>query len=138
GHLVALVMLRRDAVEVRGLFRDAVRSCLVVSAPFDLASDDPVRRRKVAAFLSRSEDLAAASPIRFAIGNRVPFHITYGAMDLPELIPQATRMAEALSTAGSIAELLELEGRNHFNTHEDCGIADGPWAVKARSLLRDT
>jgi arylformamidase len=138
GHLAALATLRRDAAEARGLPKDAVRGCLAISAPFDLASDDPVRRQKVAAFLSRSEDVAAASPIRFAIGNHVRFHITYGAMDLPELIPQATRMAEALSTAGSIAELLELEGRNHFNTHEDCGIADGPWVVKARSLLRDT
>ena len=136
GHLAALATLRRDAVEARGLPTDLVRACLPISAPFDLRSDDPVRRQKVAAFLARPEDVAAASPIAHVEGNRAPFVVTYGTADLPELIPQARRMTAALTDAGGRAELLVLEGRNHFNTHEDCGIADSPWARKATALLR--
>ena len=135
GHLAALASLRRDAITARGLPPDIVRACLPVSAPFDLASDDPVRRQKVAAFLARPEDVAAASPIAHVEGNRTPFVLTCGTADLPELIPQARRMTAALDAAGSPAELLMLEGRNHFNTHEDCGVADSPWMRKARALL---
>ncbi|HYB11480.1 MAG TPA: alpha/beta hydrolase [Alphaproteobacteria bacterium] len=138
GHLAALATLRRDAARARGVPDGAIQSCLAISAPFDLASDDPVRRQKVASFLSRPEDVTVASPICFTMGNHVRFHITYGAKDLPELIPQASRMADALRAAGNVAELLELECRNHFNTHEDCGIADRPWTTRVRTLLRNT
>jgi len=136
GHLAALASLRRDAIEARGLPPDIVRACLPVSAPFDLASDDPVRRQKAAAFLARPEDVSAASPIAHVGGNRTPFVVTCGTADLPELIPQARRMTSALRDAGSPADLLILEGRNHFNTHEDCGVADSPWVQKTRALLR--
>jgi len=135
GHLAALATLRRDAIEARGLPADIVRACLPVSVPFDLASDDPVRRQKVSAFLARPEDFRAASPIAHVDGNRTPFLVTCGTVDLPELIPQARRMTTALRDAGSPAELLMLEGRNHFNTHEDCGITDSPWVQKTRALL---
>jgi arylformamidase len=135
GHLAALATLRRDAIVARGLPPDIVRACLPVSAPFDLASDDPVRRQKVAAFLARPEDVGAASPLAHVEGNRTPFVVTCGTADLPELIPQAQRMTSALRDAGSPAELLMLEGRNHFNAHEDCGVADSPWVRKARALL---
>jgi arylformamidase len=135
GHLVALATLRRDALAARGLPGNLVRGCLPVSAPFDLASDDPVRRQKTAAFLARPEDMTAASPIAHVAGNRTPFLVTYGTADLPELIPQARRMAEALTRAGTRVELLQLEGRGHFNTHEECGLAGGPWVLKAKALL---
>jgi arylformamidase len=135
GHLAALATLRRDAIEARGLPTDIVRACLPVSAPFDLASDDPMRRQKVAAFLARPEDVSAASPIAHVEGNRTPFVVTCGTADLPELIPQARRMTAALKDAGSPANLLILEGRNHFNTHEDCGVPDSQWVQKTRALL---
>jgi arylformamidase len=136
GHLAALATLRRDALEARGLPADLIRACLPVSAPFDLRSDDPVRRQKVAAFLENPNDVEAASPIAHVQGNRTPFLVTCGSADLPELIPQASRMTTALAHAGARADLLMLEGRNHFNTHEDCGLADSPWVQKARALLR--
>ena len=63
GHLAALATLRHDATEARGLPADLIRACLPISAPFDLMSDDPVRRQKVAAFLANPEDVRAASPI---------------------------------------------------------------------------
>ena len=137
GHLAALATLRRDALAARGLPPDPVRACLPISAPYDLASDDPVRRQKVAAFLNSPEDVGAASPIAHVKGNRAPFTITYGTDDLPELIPQAKQMVTALKSAGTSIEVLLLEGRNHFATHEDCALADGPWMRKIGALLRE-
>jgi len=136
GHLAALASLRRDAIEAHGLPRDIVRACLPVSAPYDLASDDPVRRQKVAGFLARPEDVRAASPIAH-VGGSTPFVVTCGSVDLPELIPQARLMTSALRDAGNPAELLILEGRNHFNTHEDCGVADSPWVRSLAAFLRE-
>ena len=137
GHLAALATLRRDALAARALPSGFIRACLPVSAPFDLASDDPVRRQKVAAFLERPEDVTAASPIAHVTGNRTPFTITYGTEDLPELVPQAMQMIAALKSSGSSVESLVLEGRNHFNTHEDCALPGGPWMRRVSALLRD-
>jgi arylformamidase len=136
GHLAALATLRRDALAARGLPADLIRACLPISAPFDLVSDDPVRRQKVAAFLGSPEDVRAASPIAHVKGNRSPFVITYGTEDLPELVPQAEHMIAALKSAGTAVEPLVLDGRNHFNTHEDCALADSPWTRKVSALLR--
>jgi acetyl esterase/lipase len=136
GHLAALATLRRDALAGRGLPQQAIRACLPISAPYDLASDDPMRQRKVAAFLETPEQVAAASPITLVAGNRIPFLITYGTADLPELPPQAVHMATALREAHSPVEVLELQGRTHFDTHEDCGVSTSPWLEKARALLR--
>jgi arylformamidase len=137
GHLAALATLRRDVLAARDLPSDMIRACFPISAPYDLTSDDPVRRQKVTAFVSRSEDVTAASPIAHVKGNRTPFTIAYGTADLPELVPQARQMAAALKVAGSSVELLELDGRNHFNTHEDCAMADSPWVRRLTTLLRE-
>jgi arylformamidase len=137
GHLAALATLRRDVLAARGLPSDVIRACLPISAPYNLASDDPVRRQKVAALLEHPEDVTAASPISHVDGNRVPFTIAYGTEDLPELVPQAQHMIAALRNAGTPVEPLVLEGRNHFNTHEDCTRVDGPWVRKVSALLRE-
>jgi arylformamidase len=136
GHLAALAAMRPDAIADSGLPSDVIRACLPISAPFDLASDDPVRQRKVAAFLSQPEDIAPASPIHLLAGNKVPFLITFGSADLPELIPQAKQMAAALRGIGAPIELLELPSRDHFATHEECGLRDGMWVKKVRAILK--
>ncbi len=137
GHLAALAALRCDALAARDLPPDIVRACLPISAPYDLASDDPVRRQKVAAFLARPEDVTAASPIAHVRGNRTPFIVACGTEDLPELVPQARKMVAALAQAGGPAELVLLEGCNHFRTHEDSGVAHSPWVRRVSALLRE-
>ena len=78
---------------------DALYSSLPADQrPFDLTSDDPVRRQKVAALLKDRENVMAASPIAHVKGNRTPFTITHGSEDLPELIPQAMQMIAALKS----------------------------------------
>ncbi len=137
GHLAALASLRRDALAARELPPDFIRGCLPISAPYDLASDDPVRRQKVAAFLENPVDVTAASPIAQVKGNRTPFVVAYGTEDLPELVPQAKHMVAALRHAGTPVDELVLEGRNHFATHEECALAEGAWMRKVGVLLRD-
>jgi acetyl esterase/lipase len=137
GHLAALASLRRDRLAAHDLPAGIIRACLPISAPYDLTSDDPVRRQKVAAFVARPEDMTAASPVDHVEGNRTPFIVTYGTEDLPELIPQAGQMIAALQSAGSPVESLVLEGRNHFGTHEDCAVADSPWIRRVAALLRE-
>jgi arylformamidase len=137
GHLAALATLRRDALAARELPSHFIRACLPISAPFDLTSNDPVRRQKVAAFLKDREDVTAASPIAHVAGNQTPFTITYGGEDLPELLPQAMHMIAALRNAGTSVDSLMLAGRNHFETHEDCARADSPWMRKLFGLLHE-
>ena len=135
AHLAALATLRRDVLASRGLPENCISGCLPVSAPFDLSSDDPVRRKKVLSFLERADDIAAASPIRHVSGNRTPFLIAYGGDDLPELVPQASAMYRALKEQGNDARLLKLDGCSHFDTSERC-VDDGhPWLGEVLAWL---
>ncbi len=138
GHLAALATVRSDLAAQRGLPKNVPAACMPISAPFDLRSDDPVRRMKVSTFLADLADMESASPVLHTAGNRAPFLIAYGTRDLPELIPQAGQMAEALRTSGCRTELMVLSGQTHFDTHETCRNADSQWVVRARQWLSDT
>lgn len=135
GHLAALATLRSDLAASRGIPKNIPTACMPISAPFDLRSDDPVRRMKVSNFLDDLADTAAASPVLHTSGNHTPFLIAFGTQDLPELLPQARNMAEALANSGSRVELLELKGLTHFGTHEAARDAHSEWVTCARQWL---
>ncbi len=137
GHLAALATLRPDLAARRGIPADVPAACLPMSAPFDLRSDDPVRRQKVSTFLEDLADVREASPVTLAAGNRIPFLIAYGTEDLPELVPQAVEMAAALRVAGCRVEVMALPGLTHFGTHEACRDEQAEWVIRARQWLSD-
>jgi acetyl esterase/lipase len=136
GHLAALATLRRDVLESRDLPENCISGCLPVSAPYDLSSSDPVRRAKVLSFIERADDIPAASPIRHVSGNRTPFLVAYGSNDLPELVPQASAMVQALKEQRVDVRLLKLDGCSHFDTSERCVDNGNPWLREVLSRLR--
>ncbi len=136
GHLAALATLRKDLASCRGIPQDVPAACMPVSAPFNLRSDDPVRKQKVAAFLEDSADVGRASPVDYASANRIPFLIAYGTKDLPEVIQQADEMTEALRKGGCRADLVAL-ALTHFETHETAHDPDSEWVRRARAWISE-
>ena len=78
---------------------------------------------------------AAASPILYLPGERVPFFVTYGSEDFPRLKVQAEAMLKALAREKTEHADLVLDGLEHFCANEACGDPNSPWVRAARAWL---
>ena len=138
GHLYALATLRRDLLQTAGIPPYAIRACFPVSARFNLVNINPEpgtsEHRINTLLLAKLSDAPAASPVRFVDGNQVPFLLTYGTRDFPNIIRSNREMAEALRDSGSRVEELVLPG-DHFDTALDTRHAQNPWTKKVRAWM---
>ena len=131
GHLAALACLRRDLWPRYGLAEDAVRACFPVSTTFDyrgIAED-------AGSFLARPEDAAAASPVAYVEGNRVPFLIAWGSADFERAKRTSREMVAALTKASAVTREMELPGADHFQMSLDLGDATHGWTRAVRAWL---
>lgn len=131
GHYTALLAVRRDWLEPRGLPRDAIRGCLPISGVYDFREGAGLSVRP--RFLGSPEagNEVAASPICNIQGVPPPFLMAHGSDDFPHLSRQAELMEQALHAAGGAVERIVLPGRNHFSACYAGGEADGPWVPRA-------
>ena len=65
----------------------------------------------------------------------MPFFITIGENDMPDLVRQAPEMADALRTQPGAVEFAEFEGCDHFKISVDSGDVDGLWATTVRRWM---
>ena len=108
-----------------------MRACFPVSTTFDYRGIP----EDAGSFLARPEDAAAASPVAFVGGNRMPFLIAYGGADFERAIRTSRAMAAELKKAGAVARELEIPGADHFQMSLDLGDATHPWTRAVRSWL---
>jgi arylformamidase len=135
GHLAALATVRVDLARERGVPANVPVACFPLSAPYDLSSDDPVRRQKVLAFLADFAQHRDASPLFHVHRMKTPFLVAWGTNDLPEVITQGAAMGTALREAGCRVETMPLEGLAHFQTHEVCRDPNAPWVHRVREWM---
>jgi arylformamidase len=131
GHLAALACLRRDLWSRHGLGEGTVCACFPVSTTFDyrgIAED-------AGTFLARPEDAAAASPVAYVEGNRVPFLIAWGSADFERARRTSREMVAALAQAGALTRDMEIPGADHFQMSLDLGDVAHPWTRAVRSWL---
>ena len=130
GHLAALACLRRDLWLRHGLGEAVVRACFPVSTTFDyrgIAED-------AGSFLARPDD-AAASPVAYVEGNRVPFLVAWGSADFERARRTSRDMVAALTKTGALTRNMEIPGADHFQMSLDLGDAAHPWTRAVRSWL---
>jgi arylformamidase len=139
GHLAAMTALSADRLAAHGLPEDVIKGCLPISGSFDLrapdATPESAEARILRTLLARPEDAAAASPILFIRGRRVPFLIAYGSRDFPRLVTQAEAMSAALARETVPATVLTLDGLDHFGANEACAVPDAIWVRTTRQWL---
>lgn len=131
GHLAALACLRRDLWLRHGLGEAVVRACFPVSTTFDyrgIAED-------AGSFLARPDDAAAASPVAYVEGNRVPFLVAWGSADFERARRTSRDMVAALTKTGALTRNMEIPGADHFQMSLDLGDAAHPWTRAVRSWL---
>ncbi|MCH8310187.1 MAG: alpha/beta hydrolase [Chloroflexi bacterium] len=132
GHLAAMLALELDALEASGMPRDVVKACFPVSGVFDLTGRDA---EWLNSLLNSPSDAPIASPIRHVEGNRVPFLLAIGEIDMPDLIPQCRAMADALRNQSGAVEVMDMPGEDHFEISLRGGDPDGPWVTKVREWI---
>ncbi|MCL4746374.1 MAG: alpha/beta hydrolase [Burkholderiaceae bacterium] len=131
GHLATLAILRGEI--------PPMRACFPVSSSFDLRYGDvspDSEEGRVYRFLlaERSQD-ADASPILFAQGNRVPFHLSWGSADLARIIRTSEAMTTALRDDGCAVTTAIVSGAGHFETHLQLADPENPWYACLRSAF---
>ena len=131
GTLFALVALRPEALEAKGLPRDVINGCLPISARFDLVLEDPepgtTEARHKSMIFEPDTDMAAYSPLHHVATAQTPFLVAHGSADIPALCQQATEMVNRLRTEGIYVDHLVLEGHDHFDTALNIGDVANPW-----------
>jgi thiamine pyrophosphate-dependent acetolactate synthase large subunit-like protein/acetyl esterase/lipase len=131
GHLAALAVLKREIPGVLG--------CLPVSSPCDLrygdvpADSDEGRVYKF--LLAHRDEDADASPVLFTEGNRVPFHMTWGANDFTRIVNSGHAFVSALQHHGTRTTQRVVRGAGHFDTHLQLADPQDPWYTQVRSML---
>ena len=69
------------------------------------------------------EELAAVSPARHAARANAPILLIHGKDDTEVPLEQSRAMEKALRTAGKPVEFLQLQGEDHWLSHEDTRLA---------------
>jgi acetyl esterase/lipase len=123
GHLAAMLI---DEPRLRGI--------MPVSGLFDL---EPIRL----SYLNEKVGLDAEeerrnSPIHRIPATAPPIVVAAGANELPELRRQSTEYHAALKAKDLNAELLLLEGQDHFSILEELASPDGKLTDAVRRMLR--
>lgn len=132
GHYAALLAVRRNWQEPRGLPRDTIRGCLPISGVYDFREGTGLPTRPRFLGPPKAGNEAAASPIcNLQEGVPPPFLMAHGSDDFPHLSRQAEQMEQALRAVGGAVERIVLPGRNHFSACYAGGEADGPWVSRA-------
>jgi len=139
AHLAALLALRRDWCEARGMPADVVKGCFPVSGIYDLEQENivpgSVLERTFPEIFADPSDAPGCSPIAHVDGNTTPFFVTWGSEDLPDLIESSKAFVAALRRQPCVVETHVWDGYGHFEANITLEKADDPWVVKLREWL---
>lgn len=137
GNLTALLTIRPDLLEARGVSADAIKACFPISGLFDvrLNPDEPHLARLHENLLVRGEDAELASPVLHLEGAKAHFHIFQGTRDFPVVAASGRRMVEALEAANVPHSFEEVDGYDHFDTHERSVDPDHVWLTRLKQQL---
>lgn len=131
GHLAALAVVKRRATPVL--------ACFPVSASFDLrygaVADDSAEGRVYKYLLARRDQDADASPVLHTAGNRVPFHIAWGARDFDRIARTGEAMVQSLRDAGTQVTRAVVPDSGHFDTHLQLADPANPWYGRLKEEL---
>lgn len=139
GALAALATLRRDAYAGHGLPPDVIKSCHASSAMLEIMRGDPAPGNEGLTygdfFLGNPGDDRAASPLHHVAGNNVPFFISHGSHDFPQVIRTSDAMITALRREGCHVVHRIYEGLDHYANNLSQGDEDSDWVGIVRGWL---
>ena len=140
GHLAALLALRRDQIEARGMPGDVIKGCLPVSGVFDLRRDHAAPGGVISRIHSELFDdpgiESEVSPLALTAGNETPFFVAWGGDDLEDVVSSSAALVTALRAESSTVEEHVWPQLGHFEVNEAQGNADDAWVQTARRWMQ--
>ena len=130
GHLAA-VAVTTDWRKTFGLPPDIVKGALLASGMYDLYPVSLSVRSSYVTFTAQVTE--ALSPRRHLDALVAPVIVAHGTLETPEFQRQSREFAAAVNAANKRAELIVLNGYNHFEVAESLG---NPYGVLGRAVLR--
>jgi acetyl esterase/lipase len=139
GHTVAMVGVRPELLQARGLPADVVKACMPVSCSYNVVYENVVAGSGEDLFqrhvLRQLSDAPGLSPIHHVAQARCPFFITWGSEDTERARVRGPHMIEALRQAGIHVENHVFPTFDHFEIHLDQLRPGNAWVRKARDWL---
>ena len=112
GAHMASVLLTTDWPGQFGLPADVLKSGLLMSGSYDL---EPVMLSVRSSYVKISKDEQwALSAVRHVERVRAPVTLVYGDKETPEFQRQAIHFFDVLKKGSKTAELIRIDGYNHF------------------------
>jgi len=130
AHLAAVVLATNWSRNF-GLPTDVVKGALCASGMYELRPVSLSVRSSYVNFTPQA--IEALSPQRHLDSISAPVIVAHGTLETPEFQRQNREFAAALTAAGTGADLLVLNGYNHFEVAESLG---NPYGVLGRAVLR--
>ena len=133
GQVAALAALRRADRRAAGVPDSAILGCLPISGILDL--HDPTAapgslEERVYTTVLRGQDPVndtLQSPLYWAAGNALPFHLSWGERDSPRAIKSNRRLLALLQAQAGPADGSQRPGRDHFQTHTALAAPADAW-----------
>ena len=129
GHLAA-VAVTTDWRKIYGLPIDIVKGALLASGMYDL---NPVSLSVRSSYINfTAQVIEALSPKRHLDALVAPVIVAHGTLETPEFQRQNREFAAAVTAANKTAQLIVLNGYNHFEVAQSLGNSYG---VLGRAVL---
>lgn len=142
GHIAALIAMRTELLQKRGLPPDAIKACFVQSASLslDLSQVQPgsPRERIVRQILAREEDGPAGTVVNHVQDQGVPFFLSYGTEDLPNIPGENQQLKDVMTARGREVTTYVFDGLTHFETNLQCALPGSVWMRKVLSWMETT
>lgn len=142
GHLAALTALRHPRNKDGKLAAGALRGCVPISGIMDLHHPDPdpssLEERVYTAVLANPDEDAALSPLCWTGGNRIPFSMTFGALDSARVQASNRRMYALMRLQDAPVQLHTEADTDHFATHTMLREGNHPWYGRLAHLEKET
>jgi arylformamidase len=131
GAHLAAVVLTTEWPRQFALPMDTVKGALFASGMYELHPVSLSVRSTYVKFTPQA--IEALSPQRHLDALTAPVVVAYGTLETPEFQRQNKEFAAAVKAAGKMADLIVLNGYNHFEVAESLG---NPYGLLGRSVLR--
>ena len=132
GYLASLVAVRRDLYPQYGLPEHLIRYCFPISAPFDLNN---VSDRILDEYLTDRSFCHEGSPSQWVDAHSPPFFLSFGQMDIPNVIADNHAMIELMQKASAPVSWIECAGASHFDTNAHCVEFNHPWRREVTRII---
>jgi len=130
AHLAGVVVTTRWHQDF-GLPMNIVKGALLASGMYELRPVSLSVRSNYVDFTPQV--LEALSSQRHLDSLTAPIVVAYGTLETPEFQRQNSEFAAAVKAAGKVADLIVLNGYNHFEVAESLG---NPYGLLGRAVLR--